>query len=288
MFKIICGCAPGPEHTAYHLAHEFGFETDGFYIRLENRDFVPTLGDNLIPLEPKTKLEEKVKKNVEMADAVLILRKKFGGNARGVDETIGYCVQEKWVHDFHFRTEKRAYRPCIVTMDCLAPDAEANALENDIKRVITFLKYRRVKKLYITGHPEPRMSYIGAMWREQTTNFLRELFGKIKNELCIEQVPAAIQDVEPAVSSIVSQSSELSFLSQSPIVSTSPFTPSLCETEVVKPLFDESKSEPSEIHMKHDSRRGLLYLQPESLESKIMRSLQEIDSSYSPKRQRID
>ncbi len=178
-------------------------------------------------------------------------------------------------------------------MDCLTSDAESESLQIDVKRVVDFLRYRRVKKLYVTGHPESITSPFGAMWRSKVTIFLRKLFEEIKSMVSPMVSPDAIQEVVTTPLESPLQSTNLSFMTQSPTVTGSPFTPILCSTEVVKPLFEESKIEIVPINNSDnekgvDTKRALVYFDPSSLESKIMQSLNEIDSYYSPKRQRND
>ena len=225
-----------------------------------------------------------------MSDIVIVLRRKNGTNSSNVDSTIGYCTHGKWKDRFNFHETKRKHKPCLVVMDSLAYNAISDSMDDDIDRVIDYLKSRKLKSLYITGHGEQRKNVVELDWNAKIELFLKKLFIALKEAYSssMDEKPTEDISLSSAAVSALNTPTNLSFLSSSPLIDPSPKTPSsarrLCDTEVVKEIEESD----CEIMKRYILQRAALPHDQRTLEAKIMALLNEIEVVHSPKRQRKD
>jgi hypothetical protein len=268
MFKIICGSSIGIEHISYRLAREYGFKTEGYYIDFENENFKTMDGDGMIQLPVSTKQKEKVVKNLEKADIAIVLRRQIGGNSANVDLTIGYCKCKKWKKEFNFHLCEKRYRHCIVVMDPISDEAIPSSIEQDVKKIIDYIKIRNLRSIYITGHTFQFKSSYVAKFEEKVKAFLVSLFDAFK-ELFFKPDDTFVQEKtmsQDVSTSLFEQSTmnSLLFLAPSPQISNSPTTPSSAKRLLTcvesKQINESGESEDSPEIMKREilSQKRLL------------------------------
>jgi len=330
MFKIICGGSAGIEHISYQLAREYEFKTEGYYIDFENQDFKSTEGDGMVQMPVTTKQKKKMIKNIEKSDITIVLRKKYGGNSPNVDLTIGYCTCEKWEKEFNFHLNKKKHRHCIVVMDSIvigdSEDANVSSVENDVKRVVDYIKLRKLKSIFITGHIFKFNSVYTAKFEKKVKTFLVSLFDAFK-ELFFKPSDGFVQEEDSVMKNTPylffeeSTTGSSLFLTSSPQIAISPTTPSSAKRlltpvdETAKVIEAKTLEDPSEI-MKRDilaQKRSSLFLsqseyiplclshvsQPSipsmppiedypSLEKRLIGSLSMMEDDPFPKRPRLN
>lgn len=326
MFKIICGGSIGIEDTSYRLAREYGFKTEGYYIDFENQNFIPTEGDGMIQMSVMTKQKEKVIKNIEKSDITIVLRRQQGGNSPNVDLTIGYCKCEKWKKEFNFHQNKTKFRHCIVVMDAIGDNADISSIETDLKRVVDYIKLRKLKSIFITGHIFHYRSVSSAKFEEKVETFLVSLFSAFK-ELFLKPSLDFIREensvLKDTSSSLFFEQSTLGsslFTTASPQTASSPTTPSSAKrlltpvVETVKAIDTKTLEDSSEImkreilahkrssssltqtsyiplFLSHVSPSPIPSLSPTEeypLEKRILDSLSMMEDDPFPKRSRLD
>lgn len=327
MFKIICGGSIGIEHVSYRLARECGFKTEGYYIDFENQDFTSTEGDGMVQLSVMTKQKEKVIKNIEKSDITIVLRRQQGGNSPNVDLTIGYCKCEKWKKEFNFHQNKKKHRHCIVVMDSIGDNADVSSIETDVKRVIDYIKLRKLRSIFITGHIFHCRSVSSAKFEEKVEAFLVSLFSAFKELFFkpsldfIREENSVLKDTSSSLFFEQSTTRSSLFTSASPQITSSPATPSSAKRlltpviETAKVIDAKTLEDPCEI-MKRDilvqkrssssltqkayiplfllraSSPPIPSLPPieeyPSLEKRILTSLSTMEDDPFPKRSRLD
>ena len=295
MVIITCSNTIGIESDVNQLVNDSGFLKQGYYNDHENMNFGTFDKEGLIMMKPGSLMKHKIKQNVDISSGVLVIRKNVGYNNPNVDKTIGYCTCKKWTNRFDFHVTQKVYKPCLVIMNSFSDDKKIKFdVENNVKQIIEFIKSKKLRSLYITGHSNTRQTPFEMLWCKETKEFLKKLFIALK-DLCSKQI--LDKKVEDSVTSKVedesislNNSSQLSFLSSSPTIDESPKTPSSARRLMLNPeLNKQVEDSDAEIMKRYILQQRSQPLFPDLfLKEKMVPGLYQIETIGSPKRQRID